>query len=373
MLTKHSTHHTKTSQESRITELSSILEQNFETKLNKARLELISMMILALCKIKTVNYMALANVFDSCATAGSSMRRIQRFMADFDLPMKLVSGFIFGILPEKKNLILVLDRTNWKFGNSNINILMLGICYKNIAIPIMFRMLDKRGNSHTGERIELIKQYISWFGKDTIDCLLADREFIGEDWFDFLNKNNIKYYIRLRNNFKVYCFDKNEEKPVFWLFNKLKIGEFYHHPKMVKVNGALCYVSGIKTVNKEGKIDFLIIISFNKPEESLMYYKKRWQIETLFKAFKSSCFNIEDTHVTNQKRLEKLFMTVMIALVWCYKIGNYIHENIKPIKIKKHQRKAFSVFKYGLNCINNMLINVLNNFNINVLQFLSCT
>jgi len=33
---------------------------------------------------------------------------------------------------------------------------------------------------------------------------------------------------------------------------------------------------------------------------------KRWQIETLFKAFKSSGFNIESTHVTDQKKLEKL-------------------------------------------------------------------
>ena len=372
MFTKHSINNSKTSQDGKITELSSVLEQNFERKINKARLKLISMMILALCKIKTVNYNALSNVFDSCASAESSLRRIQRFMADFDLPMKLVSGFIFGILPEKKNLILVLDRTNWKFGSNNINILMLGICYKNIAIPIMFKMLDKRGNSHTGERIELIKQYISWFGKDTIDCLLADREFIGEDWFDFLNKNNIKYYIRLRNNFKVFCFDKNEEKPVFWLFNKLKIGEFYHHPKIVKINGVLCYLSGIKNITKEGRIDFLIIISFNKPEKSLMYYQKRWQIETLFKAFKSSGFNIEDTHLTDTERVGKLFALVLIAFAWVYKAGIYL-DALRPIKIKNHGRRAKSLFKYGLTYISNLLFsNDIDKFT-QCCKFLSCT
>ena len=37
---------TKTSQESKVTELCSVLEQNFDTKINKARLNLISMMIL---------------------------------------------------------------------------------------------------------------------------------------------------------------------------------------------------------------------------------------------------------------------------------------------------------------------------------------
>jgi len=68
-----------------------------------------------------------------------------------------------------------------------------------------------------------------------------------------------------------------------------------------------------------------------------------WQAETLFKVFKSRGFNIENTHVTDQKRLEKLFMVVMIALVWCYKIGDHIHENIKEIKLKntKGNRLAF--------------------------------
>lgn len=41
-----------------------------------------------------------------------------------------------------------MDRTNWKFDEANINILMLGITYKGIAYPLLFSMLDKRGNSN---------------------------------------------------------------------------------------------------------------------------------------------------------------------------------------------------------------------------------
>jgi len=94
-----------------------------------------------------------------------------------------------------------------------------------------------------------------------------------------------------------------------------------------------------------------------------------WQIEILFKAFKSSGFNIENTHVTDQKRLEKLLMVVTIALVWCYKVGDYLHENAKQIKIKKHKEETFSIFKYGLNYLNNSLLNPNNMLNINCLQF----
>jgi len=331
------------------------------------------MIILALCKVKTVNYMSLACAFDHFASPESSMRRIQRFMAGFDFPMKLVSGFIFAILPEKENLILVIDRTNWMFGGKNINILMLGVCYKNRAIPLIFKMLNKKGNSCTEERIDMINKFIDWFGIDKINCVLADREFIGHKWLGFLNKNNIKYYIRIRNNFKVFCFDKHDEKPVFLLFSSLKKHEIFHYPKVVKINGVKCYLSGKKIVEKNGMPGFLILISFYKPKESIIYYQKRWQIETLFKAFKSSGFNIESTHVYDQKRLEKLILIVMIALVWCYKIGDYFHTSVKKIKTKNHLRKAFSIFKHGLNYLNNALLNPNNKLNINCLRFLSCT
>ena len=125
-------------------------------------------------------------------------------MKEFDFPMKIVSFLIFKLLPDKENLVLVLDRTNWKLGSKNINILMLGVSYKNVAFPLMFKMLNKQGNSDMPQRIQLIEQYIEWFGRDTIDCLLADREFIGDKWLKFLNDNKIRYYIRIRNNFKIY-------------------------------------------------------------------------------------------------------------------------------------------------------------------------
>ncbi|EXW59539.1 hypothetical protein J878_4174 [Acinetobacter baumannii 44467_5] len=44
---------------------------------------------------------------------------------------------------------LTLDRTNWKWGKRNINILMLAIVYRGIAIPILWTLLNKRGNSDT--------------------------------------------------------------------------------------------------------------------------------------------------------------------------------------------------------------------------------
>jgi len=355
------------------TSLISVLQGHFRGELNLARVKLICLFITALCKIKTINYDRLASGFDTNVGKNSSYRRIQRFMKEFNFPMKIVSFLIFKLLPKKENLVLVLDRTNWKFGNKNINILMLGVSYKNVAFPLMFKMLNKQGNSDMPERIELIEQYVDWFGIDTIDCLLADREFVGDKWLKFLNDNNIRYYIRIRNNFKIYSYQKKAVIKAFWLFNNLKVGEFYHYPKIVELHGQKCYLSGSKTIDRNGKMEFLIIVSFNKPEQAMAYYKQRWQIETLFRGLKSSGFNIEDTHVTDLERLEKLFSLTMIAFIWCYKIGDYLDENIRKIEIKKHGRRAISVFKYGLDYLSKCLLTGFNILEFSFFNFLSCT
>lgn len=361
-----------TSLDPKDTQLLSLFTSHFQGELNLARIRLICLFITALCKVKTVNYSKLSSGFTSTTLANSCFRRIQRFMAEAELPMKLVATLIFSLLPRQDSLILVMDRTNWKLGQKNINILMLGISYKNVAIPLMFRMLDKRGNSNTDERIALVRDFIDWFGEDRIDCLLADREFVGKDWLGFLNDRNIRYHIRIRNNFKIFLPRKQVEVKAWHLFNNLKVNEFRHYEQIVRMHGESCYLSGLKTII-DGKVEFLILVSFNKPQQALGYYKQRWQIETLFRAMKSSGFNIEDTHVTALDRLEKLILLTMIAFVWCYKIGDYIDTQIRPIKIKKHGRRAVSVFKYGLDYLSECLLSGFNKLNINLINFLSCT
>ncbi len=268
--------------------------------------------------------------------------------------------------PKQEKYILSIDRTNWKFGELNINIFMLGIVYQGVAFPLLFTMLAKRGNSNSEERIGLIERFVCLFGKCCIQSLVADREFVGHKWIAYLNEQQIPYHIRIRNNFKVYLPEKNKEIKAFWLFNNLKVGQYKHYNKIVSINQQLCYLSGCKVKNG----DFLIIISFNKPDQAKHDYKQRWQIEMCFKAMKSSGFDIEKTHLTDIQRIEKLVLLVMIAFVWCYKVGIYLHLKVKPIIIKKHGRKAISIFKYGLQFVANWLLNALNQTNINLPKFL---
>jgi len=62
---------------------------------------------------------------------------------------------------------------------------------------------------------------------------------------------------------------------------------------------------------------------------------------------KTSGFNIEDTHLIEIQKIEKLFVMVMVAFTGAYLVGDFLHKYIKPIPIKKHGNKAQSLVKYG--------------------------
>jgi hypothetical protein len=274
------------------------------------------------------------------------------------------------MLPHKPPYRPAMDGTNRQFGETNINVLILTVLYDRFAFSILILMLDKRGNSHTQERIAMINRYVQLFGYDTIDCLLADREFVGEHWIDWLNRSKIRYYIRIRENFWVERHGKRFK--AFWLFSHLKYGHREFLYPICRVNGQLCYLSTSK-IKHNGIPELQMIISFNEPENAQKYYRERRQIETAFRALKSSGFNIEDTYLTDLKRIEKLFSIVMLAFAWAYVVGVYINDHIKPITIKTHGRRAKSFFKYGLEYIASILLNICKTINLDVFEILSCT
>ncbi|MEZ5198959.1 MAG: IS4 family transposase [Bacteroidales bacterium] len=361
-----------TKAESKNTILFATLSSIFGDKMNLARIKFFGLFICALCKVQTVCFEKLATAFDTDVNVDSSLRRIQRFMAEYMLDTKLVARFVFSLLPHSGPYRLTMDRTNWKFGTSDINILVLAVVYQGVAFPVLYKMMPKFGNSSTKERIELMEDFIELFGVESIDCLLADREFIGQQWLAYLNCRHIRYHIRIRENFWVIIPRNGHRVKASWLFNNLTLNQYAFHLGIVYVNGQLCYLSASKITNRQGKPELQIIVSFNKPDESHSLYKQRWQIESAFKALKTSGFNIEDTHLTDIDRINKLLALVIFAFTWAYIAGVFL-DSIRPIKIKKHGRRAKSLFKYGLTYLASVLFsNDIDKF-IDCCKFLSCT
>lgn len=129
-------------------DLTSILVSHFGKSLNLARIKFIGLFVCALCNVQAVCFEKLACGFDNCSFSGSSLHRIQQFMADYKLDRDLVARLIFALMPHEPPYSIFIDRINWEFGRTDINILVLAIVYKGVAFPILFKLMPKRRNFH---------------------------------------------------------------------------------------------------------------------------------------------------------------------------------------------------------------------------------
>ena len=288
------------------------------------------------------------------------------------LNMDIVAKVVIKLLPEKGPYVLSMDRTNWKFGEENINALVIGITYKKIAFPILFKLLDKRGSSNCEERIEIMQRFIRLFGRESIACLVADREFIGEEWVKWLNDWGIEYHLRVKENFWIEDPRTGEEKRVKSMFIHLKDKQELVLHRIYRIKGQLCYLSGARLKNSDGVPELQILISFSRPDLALSRYKERWQIESCFRGMKSSGFNIEDTHLVHLERVEQLFGVMIISFTWAYLVGIKKDIEVKAIRILKTGNRAISVMKYGLEHIASVLLNPLRPQPFDIFKILSC-
>ncbi|QQS54128.1 MAG: IS4 family transposase [Candidatus Competibacteraceae bacterium] len=315
---------------------------------NRARISCIVYLIIGIIQMGTVNLAKIAVTFPGRAQPASHYKRLQRLFCQFSLDLNQVARFIASLIPVLQ-FKLTLDRTNWKYGDVNINYLVLGVVYRGSAFPILWVALDKKGNSNTQERIALMNRFLTIFGPQMIACLFADREFIGIQWFGYLIENQIKFAIRIKKNTQI---SNSRGVPVSAenLFRGLPRGSALVLSGQRTVWGHSLYVIGLKMANGE----FVILATQEQPETALETYKERWPIETLFICLKTRGFDLESTHITDPQRLEKWMAFLAIAFSWAHIIGEWRHE-IKPIKIKKHGRPTQSLFRYGLDYLRSCL------------------
>ncbi|WP_055663483.1 transposase, partial [Jannaschia seosinensis] len=197
---------------------------------------------------------------------------------------------------------LCLDRTNWKIGKTDVNVLVLAVITARFRVPLMWTMLPHSGNSTTAQRIALMKRYLAYFDASTVRMLLADREFIGQEWFTFLVEQEIPFAIRMKEG------------------------------QIVRTNG------------RE-----LLVVASPYPATGahiLRQYKKRWLIECLFADSKTRGLNLEDTRLTLASKLSLLIAITAIAIALICRAAAQLMGHKYPAR-KKHGYCSKSWFRTG--------------------------
>lgn len=309
------------------------------------RLTVFAALVLAMIQTRTVVLYSLKNAVALEGTREVRYQRLLRFM-QFSLPDELFARFALSFLPEGP-LDLILDRTNWKLGQRDVNILLLSAVWNGFSLPLMWTVLAHGGNSNQRTREALVERFLGACPHRPVRSLLADREFIGAHWFGFLDEHGIAPCIRLpaRATLGRHRF------PVWAMFRKLQPGEVRVSHRRYLVYGVSLRVAATK--NAAGETLYLAYRGHVGP--NLRRYAQRWQAENLHSALKTRGFNLEDTGLTHPERISTLLVVVATAFIWACVTGELLEARY-GVTIKRHGHRAVSVFRRGLDHLQDLLL-----------------
>lgn len=318
-------------------------------------------------------------VLGKLVTPNSVYKRFIRFFK-----MKGIAGFTIGVLQMVLHLAdayigtqthycLAIDRTNWKLGQININILMIGFVLGNGRfIPVYFSLLDKRGNSSQTERIELLDKMVWFFEcfKDKPIVVVGDREFIGIKWFAYLFKRSFDFVLRLRKKdyLDLICEQYNwtKERLDKKIARSIRKKGYFVTPVQIDDKTYFYHVRAKQDEDQDiGDQDKYIRFMSTSIDHQwvIEQYDRRWKIEVFFEDCKTKGFDLEAINFTNVEKIRLMVAICSLCYVLCL-IEGMIQFELQPPKKKLDQRSGnsydrVSIFTKGLETIEQIAINVL--------------
>jgi hypothetical protein len=242
---------------------------------------------------------------------------------------------------------IAIDRTSWGI----INILMVSLVYDKRAIPIYWEFLDKKGSSNLEEQQRVLSKVLEVLSEYKI-VVLGDREFCSVKLGKWLSKQAAYFCLRQKKSTNVKTKDGvYQEMRALGLIPGTKL--FLNDVNITKEKGygelnLACKwkktYRGFKT-----KEPWFILTNFENVDTAIIAYQKRFDIEEMFRDFKSGGYSLEGSQLKGNQ-LSKLMIIITIAYASATLQGNQIKRMgiqeyvARPEKKYKSQRRHSSFY-----------------------------
>jgi hypothetical protein len=323
--------------------------------LTRANYLLAILLIQVVQSIKEVTLESIATKLAMPIKFESRRKKVQRFLSDDkwnldDIWLSLIIDWIAGSVNQNNIIYLAIDRTKWQ---SN-NILMVSMIWRNRAIPIYWKMLDRQGNS-TLEQQQLVLTPVFTALSSYKLLVLGDREFCSVTLANWLRDRKVGFCLRLKKN---VCIKTESE-----LWTELKLLGLEPGNSFFDREVTIRKTAPIKGFNLAGKWlgkyrnittkePWYILTSLLDLQVAVDAYSKRFGIEEMFRDFKGGGYNLEQTNLTGD-RLSNLL--ILLSLAYLKSIIQGIDIKSKQVqeylgrKTEKHRKYArHSTFYVGL-------------------------
>jgi hypothetical protein len=318
--------------------------------LGKSRLETLSLLIVGAIGARTVNLGHIATERGGRVQPASTYRRLQRFFQFSGLAPDWAAPILAATLGTER-WTLVIDRTNWKIGRTEVNYLVLAAVTRRKRVPLLWTLLPHGGGSATADRIALMRRYLARFPAASIRILLGDREFVGAEWIKFLNDNNIPFAIRLRGDLRA-TDEAGHELTLHARLHRARRSHTFDARLGTGEDAARAPLLHFAAKHIDGA--WLIVCSNRPARTALDAYARRWEIECLFAEAKTRGLNMEDTRLTCPRKLDLLMAIVALAIAWAAATAASLLGSRAPAR-KAHGYLSRSWFRTGLDHLRHVL------------------
>lgn len=296
-----------------------ILPQSYQTHL-KSQLEnsqylLLILLIQLLQVIKQVKLETLASNLPLPILFESRRKKIQRFLSLPQLNITtlwfpLVQAWLESEFKPSEVVHLVIDRTQWM----NVNLLVLSVVWGRRAYPIYWYLLEKKGCSNFAEQILVLKRVLFLFKSYRV-VVLGDREFCSVRLGRWLKRQKVYFCLRLRKN-EFIEVERNLHLQLedLWLEPGMKL--YFQGKRVTLKKGFGRFNVACKYQDKDlgwaPEEPWYILTNLEGLTAAIKTYKRRFDIEEMFRDFKRGGYNLEATNVEGE-RLIALILLIAIA------------------------------------------------------------
>ncbi|AOW99557.1 transposase [Moorena producens PAL-8-15-08-1] len=293
-----------------------LYQKHLRSQLKYRHFILFNILVILIQSIKKVSLEKLANALPLGIKLESRRKRIQRFLSLQDLKLEaiwfpIIASIMETYLETDQLVYVVIDRTNW----GKINLLVTSLIWDKRAFPIYFTLLPKLGSSNIKEQTCHISKIMPIF-KDYKICLLGDREFCSVRLAKWLSQQSLSFCLRLKKNEFI------EVKKQIWIeLDSLGLvpgtSLFFEGVKVTKTKESISFNIAGKWKRKISgfapKEPWFILTNLKSLDLAIAAYKKRFNIEQMFRYLKKGGYNLEDTNVSGDRLI---FLILLIAVAY---------------------------------------------------------
>ena len=337
--------------------IESKLKQLFPKRLtaNQARhMNTLSAMITGIVQGKSCSFEAMARKIPTTNQVASVEKKFVRFVQNDNITYDLFFlPFITIILQQMSQLGALVLAMDGSVTGRKCMTLMVSVIHNNRAIPIAW-ITVKGSKGHLSEdvHLNLLNKVKPLIPDETDVVFLGDGEFDGNRLQAAINsEENWEYVCRTAKNRLVDDNGDSYSLRDFMLVSGMRIDL----PNVSVTADNYGPVLAIIWWDKKYKEPIYLVTNMKCPEEACRWYTHRFIIETFFSDQKSRGFNLQKSHLSSPKRIERLLIASCMAYIWVIYLGLLAIKNKMLPEIHRRGRCDLSLFQLGLRYLERVL------------------